>query len=622
MGGIRKLFINDTGLDRYARSVMANTEDNEDVSYADIIDCKEKIINQLKLAVKLPKVKSISVSEDGDIRIRTNDLFIKTEDTGKLRKFFVGKWEVVVDRYGSFRFKSNNKDELGFRSSVWGSNTVHPHISGRDNHACLGNAQAPLQLYLKTGAIKTLVIFVLGYLESVNVEDTAGRWLGACKEVKLDDEGNPVHDDTGNYMFIRNEFDRLDTRQVASTRRSTVDLKYNEYLTVRSVSCYGCGAEHNEDRLERTQINGETCYICKDCKSKYKACDACGDYTKDLVEYGSVSLCKRCVNNFFPKCNICGCAIVPADINKDNMNEKIIAYRTNKDTIKDCTALFKDDAGNYIFRGICPTCRDLVNTPGVFKDSVVSFKKAEVSQEIFKRIKEIPVHKYTLYIGLNPKVPIEETTFDMYEQRPRQVATDIMDLTGVSGYSSTGYKAKAQSITRQYIENNMVNVYSGIDTLQHKMNVKAIPVNIYAISSGMTVVDKNIFKDLDNLNDEVVNLDGMIPTQATRNCTVCGTVIEDDELSYLDKFGNSVCASCADHLYTSCEKCHKPVKVTTLGKNNNAAPEQANWCDKCRQEMHSTYEEMHSTYEEMIIEENTDDEMFDDEIFDDEDLPF
>ena len=114
----------------------------------------------------------------------------------------------------------------------------------------------------------------------------------------------------------------------------------------------------------------------------------------------------------------------------------------------------------------------------------------------------------------------------------------------------------------------------------------------------------------------------MIPTQATRNCTVCGTVIEDDELSYQDKFGNSVCASCADHLYTSCENCNKPVKVTTLGKNNNAAPAQANWCDKCRQEMHSTDEEMHSTYEEMIIEENTDDEMFDDEIFNDEDLPF
>lgn len=613
MGGIRKLFINDEGLDRYAQSVMRNTEDNKDEAYADIIECKEKIINQLKLAVKLPKVKSISVSGNGDIRIRTNDLFIKTEDTGKLRKFFMGKWEVTADRYGSFRFNSKNKEELGFRSSVWGSNTVHPHISGRDNHACLGNAQAPLQLYLKTGAIKTLVIFVLGYLESVNVEDTAGRWLGACKEVKLDDEGNPVHDDTGNYVFIRNEFDRLDARQVTSTHRSTVDLKYNEYLTVRSVSCYGCGAEHNEDRLERTQISGETCYICKDCKSKYKACDVCGDYTKDLVEYGSVSLCKRCVNNFFPKCNICGCAIVPADINKDNMDEKIIAYRTNKDTIKDCTALFKDDAGNYIYRGICPTCRDLVNTPGVFKDSVVSFKKAEVSQEIFKRIKEIPVHKYTLYIDFKSKVPIEETTFDMYDQRPRHVANNIMDLLSLSSYNRS--KVKAYSITRHYIENNMVNVYSGIDTLQHKMNVKTIPACVDRISSGMTIVDKNIFKDLDNLNDEVVNLDGMIPRQVERTCTVCGTVIEDDEVSYQDKFGHNVCASCADHLYTSCEKCHKPVKVTTLGINNNAVPEQANWCDNCRQEMHSTYEEM-------IIEENTDDEMFDDEIFNDEDLPF
>lgn len=131
MGIGRKLYIEDTGFEDYYNNVYKNSVRKDTNTFADVIECKQKVMTQFKLASRLNKIQSISVLKSGTIRFRTRDLFINNSETGRLRKFFIGKWVIEIDFYSHLKFKPLDRNELGFTSSVWSGhhNTVHPHVS-------------------------------------------------------------------------------------------------------------------------------------------------------------------------------------------------------------------------------------------------------------------------------------------------------------------------------------------------------------------------------------------------------------------------------------------------------------------------------------------------------------
>ena len=594
----RKLFINDAGLDRYARSVMKNTQDNEEEAYADIIECKEQIKEQLKLTANMPKIISISIIEDGSIRFRTGDLFITTGDTGRIRKFFVGKWEVEVDIYGNYKFKSKNKEELGFRSGIWGSNTVHPHISGRDGHGCLGNAQTPLQLYLKTGSVKALAMFILGYLESVNIEDSAGRYLGACKEVKLDENCNVMHDENGNYIFIENEFNRMGVWRVSSAQRNTVDTIRKEYVTERSKTCFSCGNGFNADIMETVMKDGETCAVCPECKDKYKKCDLCGEYTTSVKDFNGVSICDHCLKAFFPKCSVCGVYIVPKDITKDNIDDVLKNNLLNYDYLRNTLGYTEQD-GNVNRVGVCDTCKDIVHRSANLKDYFVKFKRAEVSERLFDVLQEIPVRTYKVTCDLcsSPEVYAEQTVYTFYNDKVACVK-DVPALLLNHSYNSV--RQRFIDLSNKYIKDNMIKIAVGLEPNGH-FGVKEVPLEC----KGGSMYNKAMLTS----EDKYKELLGMTVSSnaATKQCAICGKIIDSNSKVYLDKSGNHICEYDAANTYVKCEKCGRHTSISDLGINNNIQEQYAYSCRNCYTATART------TY---VANTN------DDDLLTDEDLPF
>lgn len=399
MAGIRRLFINDAGLDKYAALVEKNTD-----KFADVIEAREYILKQAKFASKLPKVKSISLVESGYWKIRTRDLFITTTDTGRLRKWFVGDWRVEVDYYGDiFWYPSTSSiRELGFNSGIWnstGHNTVHPHISTTTNHACLGNAATPLQMYIKNGDIKAFCLYAIGYLESVNIEDSAGVYLGKCHEIELDDAGNPVIDEEGNYTYIANEFgdsyeyNSENRDKVSSVANTLIDTTYKEYITTSAVKCKVCNTWHNKNHMKYINFEGESCYACDECASNLVKCDVCGHLSKithEDKEHG-IKYCALCAVSFVRQCKFCNeDMFLPVDKTSSVPIKLQLEYNKMLFDIKDNSNRLLYETGYAL---ACDDCKSAIKSTPV-KDKILYGTRLDITENLFKLDKYVPLHTY------------------------------------------------------------------------------------------------------------------------------------------------------------------------------------------------------------------------------------
>lgn len=576
---VRKLFINNNGLDAYVEQVMINTKDNEEQRFADSIACKQYIQDQFKLSVKLPKIKSISLLEDGAMRVRTRDLFITTTDTGRLRKFFVGSWEVTASPDGRYCFKSNNKEELGFRSSIWGNNTVHPHISGRDGHGCLGNAATPLQLYLKTGSVKAMVLFILGYLESVNIEDSAGRWLGAVKEVMLDKDGTPMHEPDGNYLFVsENEFTRNGVPTIGGSARNLIDKKNMEYVTSEFRNCYVCGTSKNRDRVHSISTPNGTTAVCDDCKDRFKTCDICGELVKQSDTINGVCLCDKCKRAFFLICKMCNKPVIPADVNKDNIKDYIKLSLTDKETRKNSLVYCKTvDA--YEATGLCDSCKSLVETNDIAKKSIPTFARATVTKSYAELPQKIGLGKYRIKCSCCGEYHYIEN--NVYQLRyDKYYCANCYSMSDNTRGSRT--TAMIMDITKELIERNYIRITARPDGNRYKFT--RLPFT----STFGSIYNRGSIKDIEKFQ-HIVNNEIEIPFNSTVNitnteddkdkCSICGKDLEGSK--WLDKSGNPICAECSETVYGKCNMCGEMRPLKMFGNNLRGFEQYPSVCAKC-----------------------------------------
>lgn len=222
-GGVRKLFVDELGLRAYAIEVVDNKhlESTQENVQAECM----RIKTELKRAVSKKDIRSISIRGNGTMVIRTNDLFISTRETGVLRKFVIGSWEITMRSGYEPYFKANDL-KYAFDSGCWGANTVHPHVSGRTHHGCLGNTEGNIYKSHQRGDIVVLISLLIGYLTSVNVVDGAGKYLSRCVEVELDNKGNPilVEDGPGVFNYKWKEANEFIQANKGRSYRNSVDI--------------------------------------------------------------------------------------------------------------------------------------------------------------------------------------------------------------------------------------------------------------------------------------------------------------------------------------------------------------------------------------------------------------
>lgn len=404
----RKLFINNDGLMQLAANLLSetNAEDrahNKSYRFQSITECQEYILKQLKVAVKMKKILSISIIKTGTVRIRTADMFISNAETGVLRKWYIGPWRIDVDKYGDIKWRPLKASTLGIRVGCWGGDrTVHPHISGKTYKACLGNAQSPLQIYYHSGEFKAFIIMLIGFLESVNIADTAGRHLLGCREVELDDNDEPIKDEEGNYVYrtdtevtreynneeLNNDYGR-GNMAVASTVKGMVDTKHKEYLCEgHAFKCQACGGVYNS--YYKTTIKDKS--YCKDCAKDLKICDICGGMANsNSVVVDGFTICHACNDYICRKCGTCGKPMYPK-LTQDTIY--IISRLISNGNKKALTKLLKDKVVTSINKNVKED--DVLSKVGacIHKEFICDdCRELAKVNETLKQIKNIELHK-------------------------------------------------------------------------------------------------------------------------------------------------------------------------------------------------------------------------------------
>ena len=575
MGIGRKLFIDDGGLDRYANHVYEDSLDDDNRNYADAIECRNYIMQQLKLASRLNTIQSISVLQSGIIRIRTRDLFISNSETGILRKFFVGKWKIECNYHFNLKFRSCDIQELGFHSGCWGDNTVHPHISGRSAEGCLGNAAAPLNLYIRNGDIKAFAIYAIGYLTSVNISDSAGRYLGGCKEVKLDEDGNVMHDEDGNYMFIKNEFNANNSKCVSTLFSTQVDTKHHEYITENSSTCKICGKPFNIDKIKPFRLNDtDRCFICDDCSNNIKTCDCCHSViTKDdkVFTTGDITLCSNCTDRYLTKCNMCDEFILPEGLTKENVKEVLIGNRTNVQFARKHTAYYSTARNGVKFSwaiAVCDKCIDIVKQNDAVKDNIVMFTKQNVDKNYVNILKDnIPYNKYKMRCSNCGTTPSNEVTnyiesmivFNNRKCLDSRCYTSDRRNRDINDEAHEKTKNIYTHLLPYYKDGKLgIDIFDPTDVGIYGSNI-VLPLDLFKDKDKWKIKDNDMKRlEYDDKDNTFVNISG----HHSNRCYFCNKELADDEEKIEDKTGSIACKDCAENTYIHCRECGRLVNLT------------------------------------------------------------
>jgi len=133
----------------------------------------EDVQEEIENLFKIPQLVSARISEDNKFIVETHNIYI---DSGNQR-YDIGKFRITI-----FLGKNSGKNVVIFQNltrivetNVY-SKAHHPHING-DGYACLGNMLQPLVDAVARYDFTIATLICIRFLESVNLEDKAGRTI-------------------------------------------------------------------------------------------------------------------------------------------------------------------------------------------------------------------------------------------------------------------------------------------------------------------------------------------------------------------------------------------------------------------------------------------------------------
>jgi hypothetical protein len=196
---------------------------------------QEKFIKDLDLIASHDKVSDLQV-KNGRFHIFTEDIVIY--DPRRNKYYFGGQYEIIINMDNTdVKFKGGTP-----RQGYWTGHDPHPHVSGSSSRPCLGNVSGTIAELCSRSEIYALTLVCIDFLESVNIEDSAGAKVTRWDEC----------DETGKLL--------------AGERRSAV---------VETFTCDSCGDDFDMDvRItafndhDGTELRGEV-GVCQPCRESY-----------------------------------------------------------------------------------------------------------------------------------------------------------------------------------------------------------------------------------------------------------------------------------------------------------------------------------------------------------------
>lgn len=226
------------------------------------------------LEIELNKVFNIDRVESIDIDGQARELVVRTKDifiTNAGKRYYIGKFDIRIQpATAEVKFINlNNK-----RRSYWGIACNHPHVD-MVGKPCWGNVRTAVVTYIRENEYQALVTLLIGFLESVNTSDPAGK--------------NITSWDVVNNAGI--------------VIQKGYDYRYPPQ-DVNVYTCFGCQDVFSRDNIAMTRGN---VHICRECSDNYFACSECNDIhpLEDGVrceECGTTLICEDC----FEDSTICG----------------------------------------------------------------------------------------------------------------------------------------------------------------------------------------------------------------------------------------------------------------------------------------------------------------------------
>jgi hypothetical protein len=144
-----------------------------EVDEATLGSIEKNVAGDLDALVANPKVTDVQI-KDGKYTVHTCPIYAYDE---KNRRYYIGNcWLDINMNNAEVKFYSDNP-----RRGFWGMD-YHPHVSNNGN-ACLGNASATIAELCSQQQLYALVMVCIDYLESVNIQDAAGRRVTAWDKV-------------------------------------------------------------------------------------------------------------------------------------------------------------------------------------------------------------------------------------------------------------------------------------------------------------------------------------------------------------------------------------------------------------------------------------------------------
>ena len=201
----------------------------------------QRVKEEITRIMQLNHVIDINVVDsEKKINVMTDDIYVRNAN----KRYYIGMFRIEINlEHNRVRFFNLNNR----RRSFWGKDCNHPHVS--DTGApCWGNAGDPIRKLLAEGEFLAAVSMMIGYLESVNTADPAGKNITRWDTV--DEEGR----------VIIKGYDPSNPPEEATM-----------------LVCSHCGESKPMTDFSVRGYRGSQ-NICSECKDEVVICQGCGDY--------------------------------------------------------------------------------------------------------------------------------------------------------------------------------------------------------------------------------------------------------------------------------------------------------------------------------------------------------
>lgn len=139
-----------------------------------------KLVDQVMQIARLDKVDDIELYDHYFV-VKVLNIHAETEEGNK---HYIGDFEIVIN-YGDsdIAIINTNNQRRGF----WSNNDNHPHVA-HSGEACFGNLEETVAELCAQQEFYALVVSLIDFLETVNEDDSAGKYITSWDVVEKKDE--------------------------------------------------------------------------------------------------------------------------------------------------------------------------------------------------------------------------------------------------------------------------------------------------------------------------------------------------------------------------------------------------------------------------------------------------